>query len=178
MKKLFFPLLALIVFSSCSNYYKAITTSEPANAANIADLKAKNRYFILRDGSQAFSMANISFSDDRKTLQCDLAILPSEHKLHLTNGRDGKMKYRKPTNTEEDETAVLNEVHIYITPDEHIANGPYTLGLNKVLKTEVIEKDKIKTRKSHAVGIIIAISGVGVFVGGIAAIILSNIPIL
>ncbi len=96
--------------------------------------------------------------------------MPFEHRLHLANGRDGKMKYRKPTNTEEDETAVLNEVHIYIASEGNIVTGPYTLALDKVKKTEIIEKDKQKTKKNHALGTGITISASVLVAAGAIAI--------
>lgn len=177
MKKIIISILALTSISSCSNYYKAITGSQPENAAHISDLKTKNRYFILRNGTEALGMTNISFSDDRKNLLCTLETLTDEHRLHLINGRDGQMKYRKPASTEEDETAVLNEVHLYISPGSKIETGPYTLTLDKVQKTEIIEKDKIKTKKSYTMGTIIGISSAVVLIGGIAAIIIASTPI-
>ena len=174
MKKLLIAIIVLGSFSSCSNYYKAVLVPQPANADSIGNLKKTNRYFILRNGSEAFVMTNISISTDNKNLQCNLETLPFEHRLHLTNGRNGKMKYNKKNNiTDENETAVLNEVHIYLTPDGNIAPGPYTLALDKVKKTEIIEKDKIKTKHSYAMGTAVGIStavvGIGVIVALMAA---------
>ena len=91
------------------------------------------RYFILRDDSKAFAITNITFSSDQKIMQCRLDSLPYEHMLHLTNGRNGKMKYKKSINApDEDETAVLNEVHLYINSDTGIAAGPYTIAFDQI----------------------------------------------
>ena len=175
MKKLLIPVMILIGFSSCSNYYKAITASEPTKATSFNNFQDTNKYYILRTGSEAFSMKNISITNDRKNVQCRLEELPIEHQLYIKNGAVGKMKYK--SSEVEDETGVLNEVHIYITPGSKTEKGLYTLALENIQRAEIIEKDKVKTKKSHTTGTIIGISGTVVGVLGIAAIILSTITI-
>ena len=174
MKKILILLLTLIGLSSCNNYYKAITAPEPANAASLSDFKDNKKYYILRNGSDAFVMKNISISSDRKNVQCTLEELPFDHKLYVTNG-GGKMKYKIKKYTDEDESVVLNEVHIYVTPSGKTGTGPYKLAMENIQKAEIIEKDKIKTKRSHVTGAIIGISGTVIFIVGIAAIALSSI---
>jgi len=174
MKNLLIAVIVLIAFSSCSNYYKAVLAPQTANADTITDLKMKEKYFILRNGSEAFAMKNISISTNRKNLQCNLETLPLEHKLHLTKGSKGKMEYSKPTkisNNDEDESAVLNEVHVYIAPGDNTVIGPYSIALDKVQKIEVLEKDKQKTSKSNALAIGISVGTVAILGGLIVAII-------
>lgn len=174
MKKILIPVLILIGLSSCNNYYKAITASDPSKAASFNDFRDTKKYYILRNGADAFAMKNISISSDKINLQCTLEALPAEHKLHLTNGGGGKLKYKKPNYTDEDETAVLNEVHIYLVPGSKIETGPFTLALENIQKAEIIEKDKEKTRKSHVMGTVIGVSAAVVLVGGIAGIIAAS----
>ena len=173
MKKIFLAAAVLFVFSSCSNYYKAITASTPPSAANIEDLSMKKKYFILRNGNGEFAMKDISLTADQSAIQCTLENLPDEHKLHLTKGERGKMIYRNAT-SQIDETVVLNEVHVYIFPDAGIVPGNYTIALNQVQKIEVIEKDKEKTKKSHLIGGIGIPLGTILVVGGIAAVAASS----
>lgn len=173
MKKILFPVLILLGCASCSNYYQAITAPEPAKSATFNDFQDNRKYYILHNGSEAFAMKNISASSDRKNLQCTLETLPAEHQLYLKNGNDGKRKYKKSNNTDEDETGVLNEVHIYMTPGSKTDPGAYTLAMENVQKAEIIEKDKIKTRKSHAMGTAILVSASVIVVGGIIALALS-----
>ena len=166
MKKTLIPLLFLISFSSCSKYYKAVTASQPADAKNMSDLKMQNKYFILRNGSEAFSIANISISADQKYLNGNLEPLSSDHMLYFNKIEKGKMTYRKAHNAADDQSAVLNEVHIYIAPENSIAAGTLVLPLDKINKTEIIEVDAIKTKRSKTSGLIIGIStGVVGFVG-------------
>ncbi len=142
----------IMSFAACHTYYKAINLPAANNngkTAAIDSLNLQARYFILRNGSQAYYMENISFSADQKTLYCILDTLSPDHKLHLTNGRKGKMQYQKSTITD---LNVLNEVHFYITPDTVPKFGKYTLDFNKVQKIEVIEKDKKRTTGSYVLG--------------------------
>ncbi len=172
MKKISITLVILIGLSSCSNYYKAVLAPKPATAGSIEDLKTKNRYFILRDGNRAFTMNNISLSADQKTMHCNLDSLPYIHTFHLTNR---KMKYKKPVNAEDDdETLVLNEVHVYINSNGNAGLGQHDMLLNEIQKIEVIEKDKIKTRKSHTTGTIIGVGGTVLVIGIIAALSISS----
>jgi hypothetical protein len=170
MKKILIPVLILIGFTSCSNYYMVITATEPTKAAGYSDFKDTTKYYILRTGSEAFAMKNIAVSSDRKNVQCTLAELPLEHQLYIKNGTGGKMKYKINSDPYEDETGVLNEVHIYLAPGIKTETGPYTLNLENVQKGEIIEKDKIKTKKSHKTGTTI---GVSVAAAGAAVIIIA-----
>lgn len=166
MKKLLISMLIFGTCSSCSNYYKAITAAEPTKAASLNDFQDNQKYYILRNGNSAFAMKNITISSDRKNVQCTLEELPFDHKLYVTNGTNGKMKYKTKTYTDDDESGVLTEVHIYLTPGSKTGTGAYTLALENIQKAEIIEKDKIKTRRSHTVGTVVAI-GVPVLVVGL-----------
>ncbi|MBK8610830.1 MAG: hypothetical protein IPL84_13060 [Chitinophagaceae bacterium] len=178
MKKLLIPLISVILLASCSNYYKAITATEPTKAASFNDFQDSSKYYILRNGNEAFVMKNISMSSDRKNVQCTLEDLPVEHKLYVTEGTAGNMKYKAKDYANEDETGVLNEVHIYTIPGNKIETGAYTLAFENIQKAEIIEKDKIKTKRSHVTGTIIGwtVAGVGIIgiIIGILAIIVSS----
>jgi hypothetical protein len=114
MKNLFLPLAFIVIVCSCNNYYKAMIVTNLSKVASIEGLKLKNKYFILRAGTQAFSVTNISFTDDQKTMHCNLGKLSNEHTLYVSQGIQNKMKYGKE-NAKQDETFVLDEVHLYIT---------------------------------------------------------------
>ncbi len=134
-----------VLFSQCHNFYKAV----PAQTSAVDSLKAKGRYFVLRNGNSAYAMTNVTLSADKKTLTCNLEALPADHQLHLIKGRRGKMQYKR---NEPDNFSVLNEVHFYIQHDNSAATGEYTLALNKVEKIEIIEKDKGRTTGSYIIG--------------------------
>lgn len=165
-----------LFFTSCHNFYKA---TNPV-AATVADkvtvidsLKLQNRYFVLRSGSQAYAMTNVSLSSDQQMLHATLDILPESHQFHLVNGRRGKMQYKK---SEPKDLMVLNEVHFFIPPDSTVVPGKYVLNLNKVQKLEIIEKDKKRTSNSYVIGSIGYAAGVFVLVSIIVAALKSSCP--
>lgn len=175
MKKLLTAVTIAALFSSCSNYYQAITATEPTKPTSYNNFQDSMKYYVLRNGSEAFAMKNISISSDQKNIQCTLTELPFEHKLYVTNGARGNMKYKTKSYTYEDETGVLNEVHIYLLPGIKVATGPYTLALENVQRAEIIEKNKVKTRKSYIMGTSIGIGiAVPVIVVVVAAIVASS----
>jgi hypothetical protein len=169
MKILMFSIAFLATCCSCSNYYKVLTTNGPASPTGIEDLKSKQKYFILRNGTVSYSMNDISVSNDRKNLACTLDTVPDEHTVHLWNGDHGKMKYKKSKYAGSNEAFVLNEVHVYASPGTHTAAGQFTMPLSNVQRTEVIEKDIRRTSTSHVVGGLAIGLGVGLVVLAIAA---------
>ncbi len=159
MKKLF-VIGAMVLLTGCNHYYKATQLQSPGNihkAEAIDSLKNEKRYFILRNGDRAYFMRNASVSKDKQAIVSLLQNPGVDHRLHLVNGRHGKLIYK--TKIPHDRH-VLNEVHFYITPDTKTIAGQYNLNLNNIQKIEVIEKDKKRTRKSAGVGLLVGIVGV------------------
>ncbi len=157
--------LAIIIIQllliSCHNYYKTVQTRAGNDATAIDSLKLQNRYFVLRNGGQSYYMNNIGLSADKKTLNCTLEVLPTNHQFHLVKGRKGKMIYKK---NDPEDLMVLNEVHFFIQADNAVAMGQYTLQLDKVEKIEVIQKDKGRTTSSYVIG------SIGIAVGALAVV--------
>lgn len=153
-KKYFFAIAiwASVLISSCHNYYMAVRVPKdvPTNgAATVDSLRLTDRYFILRNGSEAFYMSNIVLSADKQRLQCTLEKLSTNHSLHLIKGRGANMRYK---GGESNDLLVLNEVHFYTPYDASAMVGNYTLSLNKIEKIEVIEKDRKRTTSSYVIG--------------------------
>lgn len=177
LKPIFYVgLLCCLFFISCHNFYKA--TKTPAATASekatvIDSLHLQNRYFVLRSGSQAYAMTNVSLSSDQQMLNATLDVLPENHQFHLVKGRKGKMQYKK---SDASELMVLSEVHFFIPPDTSVALGKYVLDLNKVQKLEIIEKDKKRTTNSYVIGTIGYTVGVFVLVSIIVAALKSSCP--
>ena len=144
-------ILVFITLTSCHNFYKASSGTTRSHTVTAVDsLIGKNRYFILPNGSQACYMKDLGLNSERKTLPCTLDTLAPEHRLHLMNGRRGKMQYKK---FNPNEFNVLNEVHIFIEADSTVAIGEnYSLPLEGIRKMEIIEKDKKRTTVSYVVG--------------------------
>ena len=145
---LFSCAMVLLLLTSCHNYYKA-NSIRPGAIQGMDSLKAQSRYFILRAGEQAFYMKGMMLSHDRKTVTATLDSLPPEHKLHLVNGRGGKMRYQK---NNLNDLPVLSEVHLYAPSLTASVGQPFSLPLDQVQKIEVIEKDIKRTTNSYVIG--------------------------
>ncbi|CAN5595239.1 hypothetical protein BH11BAC5_BH11BAC5_24960 [soil metagenome] len=147
-------LVITVVLTACHNYYKLSLLqrkSSEATASAIDSLRLSERYFILRNGSDAYYMKNAVLSSDQTSIECTLDTVPFYHQVYLQKGKSGNLKYH-PGN--EIESFVLNEVHFQIPFDKTAALGPYTLQLNQVQRIEVIEKDRNRTTGSYVAGAI------------------------
>jgi len=139
----------LLSLQSCMNYYKISKAPENTSTPEktIETNVNRQRYFILRNGDSAYHMDNVKNFND--SLICSLETLPTEHRLHLKNGRSGNMRFKKY----KPEAVVLTEVHIYEIPDNNAKQGiDYTLMYNKIQKIEVLEKNKSRTTRSYIIG--------------------------
>jgi len=114
-------------------------------------------------------MTNVSISPDGQNIQSDLIALPDEHMTHMWHAADDNPKYEKLY-----ADYVLNEVHLYAYPDSNRAPGHYILPLNNVWKTEILQKDTIRTRKNHVRSILLGVGGTVVVVGVIGAVAVGN----
>jgi len=176
MHCLFAGLFLLTIATGCHTYYKAIGVTPPSRqqaAHHVDSLNLQNRYFVLRNGSDAYYMKNMTLSDDQKSLECVLDTLPPEHKLHLVNGRKGKQQYRRYS---PEDLFVLSEVHIYIVKDNKAHAGRYMLPLEQVQKIEVIQKDRKRTTNSYVIGAIGYTLGAAIVVAVIIAALKSSCP--
>jgi hypothetical protein len=152
--------IIVLAFAGCNRYYKAVKTENPVDGKTVDSLQNQNRYFILRNGSEAYYMTKIVLSEDRRKLSCVLDSLPASHQLYLTHGRNGNMRYIPHLNDD----AVLNEVHLFIKTSDSINTGHVTINLNQIQKIEVIEKDEKRTTSSYVIG------ALGYTVGAIAVV--------
>ncbi len=150
------PLIIVLQFllMSCANYYKAISIPLKSNvekAAKIDSLKKANRTFILRNGNNAFLMTNLVLDTEQNKISCTLETLLSYNKLHLTNARKERMRYKKNIPAD---ISVLNEVHVFIAPDSTAVavSDKYKFSLDNVRRIEVIAKDKQRTSVSYILG--------------------------
>lgn len=162
MKNTIIILLIIILLTSCSNYYKVITINKSAASDVTTTLNLSNKFFILHNDSAVFSMENISLQDNNSKIKCTLSSLPDNHKLHMPRWGNKKLKYQNGKN-EYDESGILNEVHLFLSSKIIFEVGINEITVDKVTKIEIIEKDKLKTRRSRVKGgIITAVATIGV----------------
>lgn len=132
----------LLVFGGCHRYYMTSSRNFDMHPAESFDtLKKDSRYFVLHSGTKAWHLINVTLSQDRKTLSGILGELPPNHQTTINNV---KKKYKEPD--------VLNEVHFYFDDKDTLSAGDITLGLDRIQKVEVIEKDKKRTTGSYVLG--------------------------
>ena len=139
----------LFTIAACHNFYKATPGRTGLYTAGTVD-SLRNRYFVLRNGGEAFYMKNIVVSSDRQSLTCLLDSLRPDHRLHLVNGRGGNMRYKK---ADVSDLQVLSEVHLFVAgvPSATVGEN-FNLPLDKVQKIEVIEHDSKRTTSSYVIG--------------------------
>lgn len=176
MKKILSLITLSMLLFSCNNYYKAVTLKEELKPAKLEEFNMKKKYYILRNGSQALSMKKISFTADGKSLQCILEELPKEHQLHLTKGNKGQMIYR-PQSEYKNEEIILDEVHFYLPFKNAIPTGSYSFNISELTKIEVLEKDKVRTKKSYTTGILAGTATGLVATAGLILVIAMDTPI-
>lgn len=154
---------------SCANYYKAVSTpikNNAVKAAKLDSLNHANRTLILRNGTNAFYLKNPVLNADQNKIECSLERLSLINKLHLSKGRNGNLRYKKNNPTD---LSVLNEVHVYVEPDDKIVLGGNSISLDKIQKIEVIEKDKSRTIGSYILGGLGIATGIALITGIIFA---------
>jgi hypothetical protein len=144
-------ILSTVTFFSCHTYYKVNSKSPKASAKSLDSLQKKDRFFILRNGDEAFYINSMKLSADQKTAQCVLEPLPYTHVTYVFDATKRKMKYEK---INDKSSAVINEVHLYIHKENSITVGDYTLILDNVNKIEVLEHDRKRTTNSYVLGAI------------------------
>ncbi len=166
-KKIYALLLAfglLPAIISCSRFYRInVPKSEKwnVNAEGLSKLDSAGRVFILRSGNRAFVMDVKSISEDQSTLE---TILSSADPFHMHHVLNSGTKFRRYRQTKPEQQTVLNEVHLYVSPDTSIRDGHYVLNIKDVQKMEVLEKDKNRTTVSYIVG------GTAIVVGSVAVV--------
>jgi hypothetical protein len=141
------------------NYYKISKSPENTSTPDSVIHNNTQRYFILRNGDSAYYMNSVSYYKD--SLTCTLETLPPEHRLHLSNGRNGNMRFKKY----KPEAVVLTEVHVYKKQADNVQAGEdYTLMYNGIQKIEVLEKNKTRTTISYVLGGIAIVSPIALLV--------------
>lgn len=163
ISRLFYWLCFLALINlGCSNYYKPVT----ANTIN-TDVTGKiitaesSKYFILRQGTNSYALKNITIDNEKMTLNATLETVSDLHMLYL-KAKNERYRYHKG-DKENQESGVLNEVHIYSNNTEPLdVTKAFVLPLGQIQKIEVIEHDRSRTTTSYVLG------GVGIGLGVVA----------
>ncbi|MEO8794716.1 MAG: hypothetical protein ABI390_04565 [Daejeonella sp.] len=139
------------LFFSCHRFYRpvGVNTSNVENKqSTLKQLAQEDRYFILRKGTDSYSLNNLVFDQTAMTLTANLGGVPLEHQRYAKL-RKNRYTYSKAKK----EDVVLKEVHLYISDTLRIdTTRQYTLALADIQKIEVIEFNKLRTSSSYTLG--------------------------
>lgn len=154
----------LILFGiSCSNFYRPlkVNTATLKETRNVITSTQRNKYFILRQGANSYTINDITVNNIAMTLSGTLSAVPESH-LQYVNAKREKYKYKK-AGKPDSEIDVLNEVHIYAKNTVIIdTTKAFSLPLSQIEKIEAIEHDAGRTTTSYILG------GIGITLGVMA----------
>lgn len=148
MKRSFQSLCFFLVtwlLASCQNYYKATNITPQVTSIKLDSLQQAGRYFVLRTADTVLQMKAIAMANDQAELQFTTDTVSEAHRLHLTNGRAGKLRYYK---YEANDTGVLKEVHVYAPSIKALPGENLKVPIGQIDKIEMLSFDKKRTAKS------------------------------
>lgn len=139
-------IIVLIAFLNmivgCHYYYK-VGTGYNVPSERIVEMKNKNKYFILHMEQKVWHFNDLKVKGDTLfgTIN-ELSYLPMEyrHYLHMKyKTTDPQRVNRYKINSSIDESAVLDEVHIYITDYVKKEDSEISVSLNAIQKIEIYD---------------------------------------
>jgi hypothetical protein len=121
-------------FAGCYRQYYNVNHVNSLDKEAVEKYETAGRYFILRDGLDAYKMENLKISDN--SLTCNLLLLPYHRYMFLNNTTNGPGIIKS---TEQE--YIFNEVHIHVNNPLHAA-GLVTIPLDNLTKVEIFIPDK------------------------------------
>ena len=146
MRKFILLIALLYLFTGCMSYYK-VQTEKSVSENSLLQYTTQNKYLILHRGDSAWHL-----SDEKiilNALSGNLSDLPANRYKFKTTKLKGSTRYKN--NPQEDETLVLEEVHLYLNDSQYSglrSESSINIPLSAFSKAEVYIKDKGKTRRS------------------------------
>lgn len=160
----------LINQSGCFQRYYKVEKDVNPTTEKINQLKYAPNYVILHQNDTAWNLTDIVINNDNKTLSGKLNTLPENRYSFRTTKPDKPNRYANSKNKKAKiavKEYVLDEVHIYLTPDApDITSGIIPIAvipLGSIERLEIYDPDKGATTASYIVGtlgILIAVAGV------------------
>ena len=166
-KKIFAFVLIIACFNlflGCRRYYMPVKLNSPTVEKKENSLKLlsqEDRYFILRKGSQSYTMSNLLLDKTNMTLTADLSRVPPDHRLYIQAKNSRYQFYSKKKKQE----SVLKEVHLYTNDTASLDTSTrYTLSLATIEEIHVLQFDQGRTNRSYVWG------GIGIALGALVVI--------
>ncbi len=136
----------LILLHGCY-YYKVHRSAEPPGPG-LVTLEGVNKFIILHSGDKAWQFSKIVAAGD--TVRGSIHRLEG-HEYYKTTDPNSTNRYRK-TNAN-DESEVLDEVHIYLKNQFDYKVGSISIPSNEIERIELYDPDKATTVASWIFGI-------------------------
>lgn len=153
--------LSLILLTNSCHYYKPVTQSVSSYSLEATENVEKwgKRTLILRSPQGNFLLTNLSLHQQEEKLHANLAEIPDEHTVYLSDQRQ-RYRYSKGQNE------VLEEIHLY-TDLVNLGNfgDRVEISVSDINKLEIIERDKARSTTATIFSV------VGITIGTLAVII-------
>jgi hypothetical protein len=143
------PLAWIMIFSfltmtSGCYYFKVVRPTEQPRDV-IAKMQEQQKLIILHLDDNAWQLTNIIVNDE--SITGSISVLAG-HDRYKTVKPDNSNRYIK--NKTQDESYILNEVHIFISEYSETDNGRISIPANAIKKIEIYDKDTGATTASWA----------------------------
>lgn len=155
---LLYSIIAIMsITMSCSRYYMPVAADvSTADKLKMAVDTNADRYFILRQGRQFYSLSQVKMDTVTQQLSAFVDVISTDHLTYIK---------AKPRHYGNSQKLVENEVHIYSTDTtKYIQPQNIIIPFSEIALVEIIEHDKKRTKKS-------ALITTGAVLGGLGAII-------
>jgi hypothetical protein len=171
----FIALMFLCFPQGCMYYYKVQTVNK-VSQQDFKMYEYLNKYLILHQGASAWKLKNLKY--DSEQFSGDLSVLTPNHLKYQTTNPKQANRYKNTKRN--DESAVLQEVHLYVedslVPELNIGDN-IKLHFSTIKRTEIYTAAKGRTTASWIVPIITPIVVIGGLIT-IAALTKSSCPLV
>ncbi len=150
---------SLLSMTGGCSYFKVVRPSEQPRDV-ITRIQDQQKFIILHLDDKAWQLSDIIVNDESITGSISVV---AGHERYKTVKPENSNRYHK--NRMNDESYILNEVHIYITEYSDAGKGRISIPASAIKKIEIYDKDKGATAASWA------FSAVGVAAGAFAVVI-------
>jgi hypothetical protein len=135
----------LNTMGGCCNYFKVTTVPEPV-AAKLSGFEKQGKVIILHFNDKAWILESSGVSDDKLTGTAAKEYISTYNKS-INNKRN-----RYKTSIKNNQSHLLNEVHIYVIELARLSESHVSTPLSAIQRIELYEKNKSATTISHIIG--------------------------
>jgi len=144
---LFMVLAILNLTLGCHNYLKVRTSDQP-DSETITQLNNAKRTFIVHYNQNIWKLSNVKITND--TI---LGLTNDYYRVPTLKPIDPKRSNRYLTRANNNESYLVNEVHLYLDEYKEPIADHILIPISAVNKIEIYNKDKAATTASYAFGI-------------------------